>query len=47
MDIVEKCLTQIVQIADNEAYDDQARQYMKQWALTALEEIKNADQSRK
>jgi hypothetical protein len=44
MDILKKCLEQIVHIAENEAYDEQARVQMKQWALVALKEIQNANQ---
>lgn len=47
MDFVKKCLTEIVHIADNEAYDAQAVEYMKKWALVALEELKNANQQGK
>lgn len=39
---VVEALEQIVRITDSEAYDDQAREYIRNWASIALEVAKSA-----
>jgi len=39
---VVEALEQIIRITDSEAYDDQAREFVKNWANIALLEIKKS-----